>query len=133
MKRVMLILVLLLTISCVKQNIQTEEDIEKDLGNNVIDETDEVQEISYSLFEWGIEPKNAELKSGKIKFIVSNDGSDFHTFKIEGNGIEKEIGILKGEVEILELGLKKGKYSIYCSIPGHSYKGMEAELIIDNI
>ena len=129
MKRVILIIILLFIVSCAQQNIQTEQDIDEifDDSNQIM----EVQEVTYSLFEWGIEPVSNKVKEGEIKFIINNDGTDFHTFKIEGNGIDKEVGVLKGDTEILELNLRKGEYSIYCSVPGHSYKGMEANLIVE--
>ncbi len=129
-KQLLLLVILFFLTSCVQQRLQTEQDIQQEITQGERQQPQE-QELSYSLFEWGIEPQTTHVKAGMIKFLASNDGKDFHAFKIEGNGIEKEVGILKGEVETLEVTLPAGTYTIYCSVPGHREKGMEATFIVE--
>jgi uncharacterized cupredoxin-like copper-binding protein len=90
-----------------------------------------VQEVSIVLKEWQIIPERLTIKSGKVRFVVKNQGTVDHGFEVEGLGLEEEIDPFPpGRTRILELDLAPGTYEIYCQVPGHEELGMKGELIV---
>ena len=52
-----------------------------------------------------------------------------HNIAIEGNGVDEEGQVVQnGGVSRVEVDLKAGEYTFFCSVPGHREGGMEGTL-----
>jgi uncharacterized cupredoxin-like copper-binding protein len=73
-----------------------------------------------------------DLKAGKYAFDVKNQGKIQHDLAIEGNGIkEKKTKLIDGgKAANLAVSLKPGKYTFYCSVPGHEQAGMKVQVTV---
>jgi uncharacterized cupredoxin-like copper-binding protein len=67
------------------------------------------------------------LKTGRYRFAVDNIGKIQHDLAIEGNGIKetKTPLINPGQSKSLDVALKPGKYTFFCTVPGHEQAGMK--------
>jgi plastocyanin len=74
----------------------------------------------------------ATAKAGKVTIDFNNPQSLTHDVAIESSGGE-EVGktelIGEGETST-SVNLKLGKYTFYCSVPGHREAGMEGTLTV---
>jgi len=73
-----------------------------------------------------------KLQAGKYTFAVDNAGKIQHDLAIEGNGIKetKTPLIDAGQSKSLSVDLKPGKYTFYCSVPGHEQSGMKVSVTV---
>ena len=73
-----------------------------------------------------------KLKSGSYTFAVDNAGKIQHDLAIEGNGIKetKTPLIDAGQSKSLSVDLKPGKYTFYCTVPGHEQSGMKVAVTV---
>jgi uncharacterized cupredoxin-like copper-binding protein len=73
-----------------------------------------------------------KLKPGSYTFAVDNTGKIQHDLAIEGNGIKetKTPLIDAGQSKSLEVDLKPGKYTFFCTVPGHEQSGMKEEVTV---
>jgi uncharacterized cupredoxin-like copper-binding protein len=87
--------------------------------------------VEVKLSEFKIEMPTA-LSAGATTFKVTNTGSDVHSFEVEGNGIEKELGtkLEAGQTKLLQVNLKPGRYKVYCPVDGHKMIGMSLDLTV---
>lgn len=94
-------------------------------GSTVEFEADPGGEIAYTTTE-------ASAEAGKVTIDFKNPQSLTHDVAIEGSGGE-EVGktelIGEGETSTT-VDLKPGKYTFYCSVPGHREAGMEGTLSV---
>jgi len=74
------------------------------------------------------EVKTAEAKAGKVTVQSKNDSSVPHDIAIEG-GPTGPI-VQGGKVSEISANLKAGKYTFYCSVPGHEQAGMKGTLTV---
>ena len=72
--------------------------------------------------------KSAEAKAGKVTVQSKNDSSVPHDIAIEG-GPTGPI-VQGGKVSEISANLKAGKYTFYCSVPGHEQAGMKGTLTV---
>jgi len=70
----------------------------------------------------------ATLKAGKYRFGVKNVGKIPHDLAIKG-GVKTEL-IQPGGEATLEADLKPGKYTFYCTVPGHEAAGMKVDVTV---
>lgn len=79
--------------------------------------------VEVVLQDEALELSQSELAAGPVVFEVTNDGSEPHSFAVQG-AVEKglEGKIEAGETETLEVTLEAGSYMAYCPIEGHSEK-----------
>jgi iron uptake system EfeUOB component EfeO/EfeM len=76
--------------------------------------------VNIKLAEDSIELPASSVKAGKKTLKVTNSTQSKHNFKIEGNGVEKELASLNaGETKTVELDLQPGTYQLT--------RGMEKE------
>ena len=69
-------------------------------------------------------------KAGKVTIDFSNPAPVPHDVRVEDEGGE-DIGgteVITSSDEKAPIELKAGKYTFYCSVPGHREAGMEGEL-----
>lgn len=78
-------------------------------------------------------PTLTELKEGTYTFDVHNAGKIPHDLVISGghvSGQDRTPTIAPGKDATLKVTLGPGRYTLYCSIPGHRALGMQAELAV---
>jgi plastocyanin len=94
-------------------------------GSAVEFEADPSGELAYTTTE-------ASAEAGKVTIDFKNPQSLTHDVAIESSGGE-EVGktelIGEGETSTA-VNLKPGKYTFYCSVPGHREAGMEGTLTV---
>jgi uncharacterized cupredoxin-like copper-binding protein len=117
------------------------------------------KEVKVSLKEWSVAPEVAQVKPGKVRFVVANDGTEPHELVIirsdlspgalpvvEGKVDEEKVDIVDeiepfaaGTTERKTVELKAGKYLLICNIvekpPGeavesHYEKGMRTAFLV---
>jgi len=89
--------------------------------------------VNVKLSEWRVELSEGTIAAGAVTFTVTNAGSIPHAFEIEGQGIERETGVIQpGASATLTLALKPGTYEVYCPVGNDSHKklGMKTHLKI---
>ena len=75
--------------------------------------------------------KKATAPAGKLKIDSKNASSTPHDIAIEGSGV-KENGktVSNGGVSTINVDLKAGTYTYFCTLPGHRAGGMEGTLTV---
>jgi plastocyanin len=74
---------------------------------------------------------NAEGQPGQVTIKSVNKASIDHDISLEGNGVDEHGKIVKdGGTSQIQVTLKPGKYTFYCSVPGHREGGMEGTLTV---
>ena len=98
-------------------------------GTQVGQEVPEVREIAVSATEFAFSPSSIQTQAGeKVKIVFTNDGSAPHDFRIEGLNIGTEV-IRPGQTDTVEFQApESGKYTFFCSVPGHREAGMGGNL-----
>jgi uncharacterized cupredoxin-like copper-binding protein len=89
--------------------------------------------LTLILKDFTITPQNVTLpKTGAYTLVIWNEGSQLHSLKIEGNGVNakaKEINF--GEKASFKVTFPKtGKYTMYCPVPGHRALGMTGTITV---
>jgi uncharacterized cupredoxin-like copper-binding protein len=77
--------------------------------------------------EYKITLSPAKVKAGTVTFVVKNAGKIAHNVTIQQDR-KHTPNIGPGKTAKLTVTLKKGAYTLYCSIPGHRQLGMVAKL-----
>jgi plastocyanin len=74
---------------------------------------------------------NAEGQPGQVTLRSPNESSIDHDISVEGNGLDEHGEVVKnGGVSEVQVNLKAGEYTFYCSVPGHREGGMEGKLTV---
>ena len=74
---------------------------------------------------------SASATPGKVTSRMKNKSSTPHDIAISGGGVN-QIGkiVSNGGVSTVSANLKPGKYTFYCSVPGHRQAGMVGTLTV---
>ena len=69
--------------------------------------------------------------AGLVMIHMRNPALLPHNVAIKGNGVRK-LGkvVLKGGTSTVTAKLKRGRYTFFCSVPGHEAGGMKGTLIV---
>jgi len=74
----------------------------------------------------------ARVKAGSLLVRSPNESSVDHNIAIEGNGANEVGPVVKnGGVSEVRAELRPGRYTFYCSVPGHREGGMEGPLTVE--
>jgi plastocyanin len=74
---------------------------------------------------------DAEAPPGPLTIESVNDQPNDHNIAIDGGGVDEQGEVVKdGGTSKVEVDLKPGEYSFYCSVPGHREGGMEGKLTV---
>jgi uncharacterized cupredoxin-like copper-binding protein len=74
---------------------------------------------------------SAKAPPGKITIESKNDASIDHNIALEGGGIDEKGPVVKnGGVSRIQVDLKPGEYTFYCSVDGHREGGMVGKLTV---
>jgi plastocyanin len=73
-----------------------------------------------------------QAKPGVVRIVLTNPAPVPHNVSIEGPGGLSQNGktVPKGGSSQVSAKLKPGKYTFYCSVPGHRQAGMEGTLTV---
>jgi plastocyanin len=75
--------------------------------------------------------KTLSAKPGKVTIIMGNPSATPHNVALEGNGVNQEGEVVsQGGTSQVSADVKAGKYTYYCSVPGHRGAGMEGTLTV---
>ena len=86
-----------------------------------------VNEAGGLLFQFA----DATAKPGKVTLESKNDEPIGHNIAVEGNGVDQKGPVVQGgAVSKVQVDLKPGDYTFYCSVPGHREAGMEGKLTV---
>jgi plastocyanin len=73
----------------------------------------------------------AQAPPGKITFDMPNKSSIQHNIALQDNGVDQKGKIVgKGQTSTISVDVKPGKYTFYCSVPGHEEAGMKGTLTV---
>jgi plastocyanin len=75
--------------------------------------------------------KALEANAGPVTIAMENPAVLQHDVSLEGSGVKK-VGkvVAKGGTSTVSADLKPGKYTFYCSVPGHRQGGMQGTLTV---
>jgi hypothetical protein len=87
--------------------------------------------VEVHLSEYAIEMPRT-LPAGPMTFLVSNDGKNTHSFKIEGPGLAAMLAapVRPRKTASLQVTLVPGDYKVYCPVGSHEAKGMTTTLTV---
>jgi plastocyanin len=74
---------------------------------------------------------NAIAKPGSLALTMANKANVQHNISLQGGGVNKQgptVG--QGGSSKLTVSVKPGKYTFYCSVPGHEAGGMKGTLVV---
>jgi plastocyanin len=75
--------------------------------------------------------KQLSAKAGKVTIDFSNASPIEHDVAIaQGSAVAGQTPVFTGGSKTLTLTLKPGKYTFYCTVPGHRQAGMEGTLSV---
>ena len=73
----------------------------------------------------------ASGSAGQVTLVMPNKSPLEHDISIKGGGIDKKGNeVPQGGTSTVSAVLKAGKYTFYCSVPGHEQAGMKGTLTI---
>jgi uncharacterized cupredoxin-like copper-binding protein len=76
--------------------------------------------------------KSLNTSAGRVTLSMTNQNTSRHNIALKGRGIKTVRGTVvgKGKVSSVTVTLKAGKYTFFCSEPGHELAGMKGTLTI---
>ncbi len=75
--------------------------------------------------------KQATAPAGALEIDSKNAASIPHDIALEGNGVTAQGKTVQGgATSTIKVDLKPGKYTFFCSVPGHRAGGMEGTLTV---
>jgi uncharacterized cupredoxin-like copper-binding protein len=82
--------------------------------------------------EFKIALSKKTFSSGSYTFVAENKGKDTHALEITGPGLHNATtpDIAPGKSANLKVTFKKGKYDIFCPVPGHKMLGMNVNIVV---
>ncbi|MDQ6607426.1 MAG: plastocyanin/azurin family copper-binding protein, partial [Actinomycetota bacterium] len=74
---------------------------------------------------------SATATPGSVTLRMANKSSVSHDIAIQGGGLN-QVGkiVVNGGFSTVTASLKPGKYTFYCSVPGHRQAGMAGTLTV---
>jgi uncharacterized cupredoxin-like copper-binding protein len=75
--------------------------------------------------------KSASAKAGNVTLVSKNDSPVPHDISLKGSGVDEQgKQVTNGGTSKVSAKLKPGKYTFYCSVPGHEQGGMKGTLTV---
>jgi plastocyanin len=76
--------------------------------------------------------KKLTAPRGQVKLVLNNKSTIKHNVSIKGNGLAAKKGKVVGRngVSTVSAAVKPGKYTYFCSVPGHEAAGMKGTLTV---
>lgn len=105
-------------------------------GNAAVPAKPQPTVVQVRLSEWKVALTPATVPPGPVVFRVTNAGSIYHAFEVEGHGVERSTPQLKPGADTgLEVNLGQGAYEAYCPVGkgSHQMLGMKGVLNVQRI
>ena len=82
--------------------------------------------------EYHIALSRTSFSPGTYTFVAVDKGKASHNLNVVGPGVNANIGQLlsPGGSASVTVTLRKGRYDIFCSVPGHQAKGMDVKITV---
>ena len=82
--------------------------------------------------EFHISLSKKTFSPGSYTFVAENKGKVTHALQITGPGLHNAAtpNIAPGKSANLKVTFKKGKYDIFCPVPGHKMLGMNVNVVV---
>jgi len=82
--------------------------------------------------EFHIALSSTSFSPGTYTFVAVDKGKASHNLNIAGPGVNANIGQLlsPGGSASVTVTLQKGRYDIFCSVPGHQARGMDVHITV---
>jgi plastocyanin len=75
---------------------------------------------------------DARAPAGPLTITSPNEAAVDHNIALEGGGVNEEGPVVNnGGVSRIQVQVRAGEYTFYCSVPGHREGGMEGTLTVD--
>jgi plastocyanin len=75
--------------------------------------------------------KTLSAPAGKVTIRMTNGSPLKHDVAIKGNGVKAKGKIVPtGGASVVTANLKAGRYTFYCTVPGHEAAGMKGVLTV---
>jgi mono/diheme cytochrome c family protein len=75
---------------------------------------------------------NAIAPAGALQLVMDNEASVQHNIAVKDGGLDEKGPVVgQGRTSELRVDLEPGKYTFYCSVPGHEAGGMKGALTVD--
>ena len=72
-----------------------------------------------------------DANAGKVKIVMANPSQLSHSIAIEGNGVNAAGQVVgPGGASTVSANLKPGRYTFFCTVPGHRQAGMQGTLTV---
>ena len=84
--------------------------------------------------EFHIALSKKTFSPGSYTFVAENKGHVTHALQISGPGLHNAATpeIAPGKSADLKVTFKKGKYDIFCPVPGHKMLGMNVDVVVSS-
>jgi hypothetical protein len=83
--------------------------------------------------EWRVSPYRSRVPAGVVRFNAHNYGEDGHDLAVRARG-GRVLGavpeIRPGAGRTLRVRLRRGRYTLFCTLAGHEARGMRARLVV---
>lgn len=77
------------------------------------------------------ESTEASTKAGRVTLVSKNDSSVPHNIAIKDGGVDEKGPVVSGgKTSKVSVESKPGRYTFYCSVPGHEQAGMKGRLTV---
>jgi hypothetical protein len=83
--------------------------------------------------EWRVSPYRPRVPAGVVRFNVHNYGEDGHDLAVRtraGRVLGAAPEIRPGAGRTLRVRLRRGRYTLFCTLAGHEARGMRARLVV---
>ena len=82
---------------------------------------------------WPTSSPSATAQPGSVTLESKNDASIPHNIAIEGNGLDQKGEVVQGGgTSKVQVDLKVGEYTFFCSVPGHRDGGMVGKITVSS-
>jgi uncharacterized cupredoxin-like copper-binding protein len=72
-----------------------------------------------------------QASAGKVKLVMANPSQLSHSIAIEGNGVNVAGQVVgPAGTSTVSTDLKPGRYTFFCTVPGHRQAGMQGTLTV---
>jgi uncharacterized cupredoxin-like copper-binding protein len=78
--------------------------------------------VTVSMVDYHFTLSTSTVPSGKVTFVIKNDGSDVHNFDL--NNVKSGAILSPGQTETWTVSVAPGQYLYTCDVPFHVDKGM---------
>jgi plastocyanin len=88
--------------------------------------------VDNSRAEFAFSKKTLKAKQGTVLLRFTNRGGTSHNIALKGRTIKTKKGrvVAPGRVSTVRAVLRPGRYTFFCSVPGHEQSGMKGTLTV---